>query len=128
MPRRTRAPLVVLNASRNVELVTAGRVAGGYWSRLRGLLGARPLQAGQGLLIVPSGRIHTHFMGYKIDVLYLDRALRVVGLDHALPPWRLGGAYRGARYVLELPAGALSASGTQLGDLIEVRGYPLPGR
>jgi uncharacterized membrane protein (UPF0127 family) len=128
MPKRARFPLVVKNASRNVQLVSAGRVAGSYWTRLRGLLGTRPLQAGQGLLIVPGGRIHTHFMSYPIDVLYLDRALHVVGMDHSLPPWRLGGAYRDIRYVLELPAGALQASGTQVGDAIEIQGYRIEGR
>lgn len=55
------------NATRGRTLVTNGRVADGYWTRLRGLIGSKPLEPGEGLLIVPCNSIHTHFMGFPID-------------------------------------------------------------
>ena len=115
----------VTNLTRNQPLVTAGRVANSYWSRFRGLIGAKPLQPGEGLLIVPCSSIHTHFMGFPIDVLYLNRGGEVVGTDHSLPPWRLGRFYKRVRGVLELPAGTAKASGTEVGDKLQVEGFDL---
>ena len=115
----------VTNLTRNQPLVTAGRVANSYWSRFRGLIGAKPRQPGEGLLIVPCSSIHTHFMSFPSDVLYLNGERQVVGIDHSLPPWRLGRFYKRVRYVLELPAGTAKASGTEVGDKVQVEGYDL---
>ena len=119
-------PIQVENRTRETTLVSSGWVAGNPLARLRGLIGSKPLQPGQGLLIVGCRSVHTHFMGYAIDVLYLDHEQRVVGLDHNLTPWRLGGNYPGARHVLELPAGRLATSRTEAGDQLEIAGYVLP--
>ena len=115
----------VTNLTRNQPLVTAGRVANSYWSRFRGLIGSKPLQPGEGLLIVPCSSIHTHFMSFPIDVLYLNRELELVGIDHSLPPWCLGRFYKQVRCVLELPAGTAKASGAVVGDKLQVEGFDL---
>jgi uncharacterized protein len=73
-------------------------------ARLRGLLGRSGLASGEGLLLRPAGSIHTVFMRFAIDAVFLDRADRVVKVAAALRPWRAA-ACRGARSVLELPAG-----------------------
>jgi uncharacterized membrane protein (UPF0127 family) len=73
-------------------------------ARLRGLLGRSDLPAGEGLLLRPAGSIHTAFMRFPIDAVFLDRADRVLKVAHELAPWRMAGC-RGARAVLELPAG-----------------------
>lgn len=73
-------------------------------TRLRGLLGRRPLGEGQGLLLRPAGAIHTWFMRGPIDAVFLDRSLVVVGVATNLRPWRVA-ARRGSRAVLELAAG-----------------------
>jgi len=113
------------NLTRNQPLVTVGRVANNYWSRFRGLIGSRPLRPGEGLLIVPCSSIHTHFMSFPIDVLYLNREREVVGIDHSLPPWHLGRFYKRVRCVLELPAGTAQATGTVVGDKLQVEGFDL---
>jgi uncharacterized protein len=118
-----KTPIRVDDVTRETTLVTAGRVADNLWARMVGLIGSRPLTAGEGLLIVPCNSIHTHFMGYPIDVLYVDRAGRVVALDRPMDPWRFGRIHRKARYVIELPAGALAAAGCAVGDEIRVTGY-----
>jgi len=84
------------------------RIADGFFSRLRGLLGRRGLEPGEGLLLSPSSSVHTLFMRFPIDVVFLDRGLRVVGVSAEVRPWRLTGR-RGARHVLELAAGQARA-------------------
>lgn len=113
--------VTVHNVTRGRDLATAGRVAANAWSRARGLIGTAPLAEGEGLVIEGCNSIHTHFMGYAIDVAYMDRDGVVVAMDHAIRPWRFGRIYRRARWVVELPAGTLAATGTQIGDRVEVR-------
>jgi hypothetical protein len=76
------------------------RIAVTKWARLRGLLGRAP----QPILLAPARSVHTCFMRFPIDVVFLDEELRVVKVVRALAPWRFAGA-RGATAVLELPAG-----------------------
>ena len=125
MDEQGAGPLRVANATRSTGIVDDGRVADNAWTRLVGLIGSQPLRPGQGLLIVPCSSIHMFFMGYAIDAVYLNRDLQVVGLDADLGPWRIGRFYRGARYVLELPVGAIASSGTKSGDILAVDGYRL---
>jgi uncharacterized membrane protein (UPF0127 family) len=87
--------------------------------RLRGLLGRPPLGSGQGLLLRPSGSIHTWFMRFRIDALFLDRDLRVLRVAPDLGPWRMAGA-RKAKAVLELRAGEAARSGIAPGDQLVI--------
>lgn len=90
-------------------------VADGFFTRLRGLLGRSGLEAGEGLLLSPSSSVHTAFMRFAIDVVFIDRARRVVGISSDVRPWRLVGR-RGARQVLELSAGQAHARGIRVGE------------
>jgi uncharacterized protein len=82
--------------------------------RMKGLLGRKNLDAGEGLLIRPTSSIHMFFMRFPIDAVFLDRDLRVVGIAESLRPWRVAGR-RGARAVLELAAGEATRRGVQAG-------------
>src|ERR687897_3899365 len=73
-------------------------------SRMRGLLGRNELRPGEGLLLRPASSVHTFFMRFPIDAVFLDGDLRVLAVRPEVPPWRTAG-HRGARAVLELPAG-----------------------
>jgi uncharacterized protein len=95
-------------------------VADRLLARARGLLGKRTLPRDEGLLLKPAGSIHTFFMRFPIDVVFLDRDLRVVGVRKALRPWRMAWAWR-ARATLELAAGECERRGVRVGDLL-VRG------
>ena len=64
------------------------------------------------------------FMRFAIDAVFLDRAGRVVKVAADLPPWRLAIAARGARDVLELPAGTAARTGTQVGDELVFESTP----
>jgi uncharacterized membrane protein (UPF0127 family) len=90
-------------------------VADSFLTRLRGLLGRRELPRDEGLLINPGSSIHTWFMRFPIDVVFLDRDLRVVGVAADVRPWRLRWR-KGARQVLELAAGEAAARGIKPGD------------
>jgi uncharacterized membrane protein (UPF0127 family) len=89
-------------------------LADGPLSRLRGLMGRRGLPAGHGLLLRPSPSIHTCFMRFSIDAVFLDRELRVLSVRERLRTWRFAGQ-RGARSVLELPAGEAARRGLRPG-------------
>jgi uncharacterized membrane protein (UPF0127 family) len=80
------------------------RLADRPWTRVRGLLGRRRLRPDEGLLLRPVGSIHTMFMLFAIDVVFLDRDYTVLKVVENLRPWRFAGARR-AKAVLELPRG-----------------------
>ena len=78
-------------------------VADSPWSRMRGLLGRRGLESGEGLLLRPTGSVHTFFMRFPIDVVFVSRDGEVLKVARALPAWRTAGARR-AKAALELAA------------------------
>src|SRR5215210_6170549 len=79
-------------------------IADGPLSRLRGLLGRDELGDEEGLLLTPESSVHTWFMRFPIDVVFLEADLTVLSVRESLRPWRTAGQ-RGSRSVLELPAG-----------------------
>ncbi|HUQ23511.1 MAG TPA: DUF192 domain-containing protein [Gaiellaceae bacterium] len=85
--------------------------------RMRGLLGRAGLPEGEGILLRPAGSIHTFFMRFAIDAVFLDRELVVVGIEPALGPWRTA-ARRGAKAVVELASGECARRGIQVGDAL----------
>jgi len=108
------------NATRQSVVATDVRIADNYFTRLMGLMGRPGLPAGHGLWILPCSDIHSCFMRFEFDAIFVDKQHKVVHLVERMKPWRLSFA-KGGRAVLELPAGAVAESGTQLGDLIELR-------
>lgn len=110
------------NRTRHAYLATQLCIAGTHWSRFRGLMGrdAGSFPAGQGLWIVPSRGVHTFAMRFPIDVVYLDGDKVVVHLEEGLKPWRLGSLRLRTASVLELPRQTLHATGTAVGDEIEI--------
>jgi uncharacterized protein len=84
------------------------------FARLRGLLGRHGLPAGEGLLLRPAASIHTAFMRFTIDAVFLDRSDRVLKVSSKMRPWRLSSC-RKARSVLELPAGEADRRGLRPG-------------
>jgi uncharacterized protein len=88
-------------------------------TRLRGLLGRAGLGAGEGLLIRPTGAIHTWFMRFPIDAVFLDRELVVMDVKSDIRPWRFAGR-RGAKAVLELAAGESERRSIRPGERLEV--------
>jgi len=88
-------------------------------SRMKGLLGRSELRPGEGLLLRPASSIHTFFMRFPIDAVFLDKGLRVLRISDELRPWRAA-SRRGAHAVLELAAGECSRRRLEPGELLRV--------
>lgn len=104
------------NASRQVVLARRVTLALDAFSRFRGLMGRPALGPDEGLLLAPCRGIHTLFMRFSIDALFLDPRGRVVAARADLAPWRATPYVADAYCTLELRAGALAESGTLVGD------------
>jgi uncharacterized protein len=92
-------------------------VAATPFTRMRGLLGRRSLPSGEGILLRPASSIHMFFMRFPIDAVFLDDELQVIEIAAKLRPWRAAGK-RGAKAVLELPAGECERRGLTVGDRV----------
>ena len=91
-------------------------IANTFWTRLRGLMWRRGLADGNALWLRPCNGVHTFWMFFAIDVVFLDREMRVVKLIENLRPFRLTVPKRAARSVIELPAHTITRTGIRLGD------------
>lgn len=100
------------------------RMACSFHSRCVGLLSKRTIPQEEGLLLMPGGSIHTLGMRFTIDVVFLNRQMRVVGLAEHVPPWRIRVAPSGTRRVLELAAGQISATRLTTGTYLIVDSTP----
>ena len=117
----------VLNRTRGTCLASRAEEASSSGTRMKGLMGRLPEQfpRGSGLWIFPSNGIHTFGMRFPIDAAYLDSRKRIVKMYKGLVPFRIAALALRAKSVLELPAGTLEATQTQIGDELEFR--PLSG-
>lgn len=86
--------------------------------RMRGLLGRRELPEGDGILLRHAGSVHTFFMRFPIDAVFLDRDQTVLRIASDIRPWRAAGQ-KGAKAVLELPAGEAERRGVEVGERLE---------
>ena len=85
--------------------------------RMRGLLGRKYLRQGEGMVLRPGWSIHTAFMRFPIDAVFLDADQVVIKVEHEIGPWRTVSC-RGAREVVELPAGECHRRGLEVGDRV----------
>lgn len=111
------------NETRQAFLATELRVADSHLQRLMGLMStsSSSFQSGCGLWINPCHGIHTMFMRFPIDVLYLDREQRVMRVEDNVRPWRVSPVIIESATVLELPAHTAWNTGTKVGDTIEIK-------
>lgn len=110
--------LEVVNLSRGTVLATDLEVASSGKRRRKGLLGRDSLSPGEGLWIIPCESVHTFFMRFPIDLVYLDRKNRIRKVKNGVAAWRLSACFL-AHSVLELPAGTVRRTDTQRGDKVE---------
>ena len=118
----------VENVTRGTVLGDRIRVARSTLDRTVGLLRTPTLAQGEGLWIERSPSIHMFFMPYAIDAVFVADDGRVTKIAADLKPWRVVWWARGARDCLELPVGAAAASGTQVGDRLQIVPAPQTSR
>ena len=111
--------VTIRNLTRDSQVGSRVEVAGSNLKRSKGLLGRKGLNPGEGMWIIPCEAIHTFFMNFPIDLIYLDRRNRVKKTRIGVPAWRVS-ACLSAHSVLELPAGTIQETRTQRGDLMEI--------
>lgn len=110
----------VYNATKKQCLAHTVIMADTFFARLAGLLGRSGLPAGWCMVLKPCSSIHTMFMRFPLDVLFLDEHSCVSAVIRDMPPYRFSGTVKGSRVVMEFPAGSLAQTGTVPGDIIEI--------
>ena len=110
----------VTNITRGNTVGDSVELADTSMKRMFGLLGRRGLVAGGGLWIKPSSGVHTFGMAFTIDVVGLDRNLKVIRLWRCLRPFRLTSDSMKLNSVIELPSGVITQSQMQLGDQLQI--------
>lgn len=100
------------------------QLACSFRSRCMGLLRQTNMPEHGGVLLVPGGSIHTLGMRFSIDVIFLSKQMRVLGLAERVPPWRFVIAPRGTARVLELAAGKIAATRLTTGTYLTVDSSP----
>jgi len=104
-----------VNTTRNTVVASHVADADNPVTRFFGLMGKPPMPEGHGLLITPCSDIHSCWMRFEFDAIFIDKQGKVVDMIEKMKPWRLKFA-KGARSVLELNGGVIAQSGTQVGD------------
>jgi uncharacterized protein len=110
--------LKVCNRTRQTVLGTSIEVANHAATRRKGLLGRSGLSSGEGIWIVPCESVHTFWMKFPIDLVYLDRDKKVKKVRSDVAPWRLS-VCLSAHSVLEFASGTIRSTQTRLGDCLE---------
>lgn len=115
MSRQTKT-LICRNTTQGTVVGDNIRKADTYFSRLFGLLPKKSLSPGEGLWIIPCKDIHSIGMKFEFDALFLDADLKVVHLIERMKPLRISPLVKAAKTVLEVDAGIIAATQTQVGD------------
>ncbi len=112
--------LKVTNTTRATVVGDNIELADTSWKRMFGLLGRRGLDAGGGLWIKPSSGVHTFGMAFSIDVVGLDKDLKVIKLWRCLRPFRMTSISLRLGSVVELPCGVIDQSQIKIGDQLDL--------
>ncbi|MCC5853737.1 MAG: DUF192 domain-containing protein [Alkalimonas sp.] len=107
---------VTIANKRNESTIT-GFLANNWWLRMRGLIGHKPLEISQSLIISPCNSVHTFGMTYPLDVVYLNKKYQVIKITLNLKPWRLDYCL-GATYTIEFNSGAAKHYDIKCGDYL----------
>lgn len=106
----------LINRTKNTVLSNDVILADTFLKRVKGLLGKNTFSSGQALILEPCISVHTFFMRFPIDVIFADKAFRVIDIIHKLSPNKFSPVYWNSSKVIELPSGTISLTCTQKGD------------
>lgn len=110
---------MIINATKNTTITTTEEIANTFLKRLKGLLGRSDLPEGHGMLIYPCKQIHSFFMKFPFDAIFLTRDNRVVFFMEDIKPNITSPFISKAYSVLELPAGTIRKTKTEYGDILK---------
>ncbi|MCX5695858.1 MAG: DUF192 domain-containing protein [Candidatus Omnitrophica bacterium] len=106
----------IFNATRKTLLADNAIMADTFLKRAKGLLGKREFHYGQALVLNPCNSVHTCFMRFPIDLLFVSKNNTVIKAIPKLMPFRLSPISAQSRFVIELPLGTIKFTSTGLGD------------
>lgn len=109
----------LVNSSNGTVLANHTEVAGNFKERLKGLMGRSVLNHGEALILMPCNCIHTCFMNFPIDIIFIDQEMNVLQVLENMQPFRLSPVVAGSYMVAEFPAGLLAETGTRAGDQLQ---------
>lgn len=118
MPVSDASLVRILNVTRSTQIANRAEVAGSGVKRSKGLLGRTGLAPGEGMWIIPCEAVHTFFMQFPLDLIYLDKKHCIKKVKTNVRPWRVS-ACLSAHSILELPVGTIRESHSQPGDLVQ---------
>jgi hypothetical protein len=110
----------LINQTKKTVLAEDVYFADTPFRRIKGLLGRKSFNQGQALVIKPCNSIHTFFMRFPIDLLFLDKNNKVVQAIPDVRPFRISSIYFQANYVIELPPGTINATSTSVADILSL--------
>lgn len=108
------------NVTNNEEICQNVIIAKSFLKRLKGLMFTKELSPDSAIYIYPCGQIHTFFMNYNIDVLYLDHTNTILAIDEDMKPGKVGKKVKGAVAVIELLGGRARESDVKIGQVIKI--------
>lgn len=111
--------MILKNASKQTVVVEKLELAESFIRRAVGLLGRKNLQSNSGLWIRPCSDIHTWFMQFNFDAVFVDEQLVVKSIHPNLKPWKFIWE-RSAKSVFELPEGKVTQARIEVGDQLDV--------
>lgn len=108
----------IINKTKNSVLAENALIADSWPKRTKGLLGRKAFERGEALVIDPCNSVHTFFMAFAIDVLFVDKDNRVIKAVSNLKPFRMTAVVISSAYVIELPSGTIARTNTAPPDLL----------
>lgn len=110
----------IYNSTQNKLITGDVKIAEDFFTRSIGLLSKKSLSQDEGLIIRPCCSIHTFFMRFPIDVLFINKKNEIIALYENVKPWRILPIHPTSNYVVELPAGQISVKNICLSDIISI--------
>ena len=110
----------VINTTKGILLADQAEMADTFFKRLIGLLDRKSLNKGEALILRPANCIHSLFMRFSIDLLFLSESGKVIAVFPSFKPFRISPPYFQSISVIELPEATIQLTNTQPGDIIQV--------
>jgi uncharacterized membrane protein (UPF0127 family) len=110
----------LINQTKDIVLAEDVLIANTFFTRVKGLLGKRVFLSNQALILDPCNSVHTFFMHFPIDVLFIDKDYKVIEAIFGLNPNRISRTYWHSNKTIELPAGKLEITNTQVQDQLQL--------
>lgn len=109
----------LINKTKNKIIAEHVEVANTVFKKMKGLLGREKIKKGEGLRLLSCNNIHSLFMKFEFDAIFIDKYNKVKKLSEKIPQWTLLKICFGADSVIELPAGTIKETGAEIGDELE---------